>query len=377
MSRGDGREFRRAGVWWIDYSREGRRIRESARTKIRSEAAALRRSRLEALTSGRESTEGRRMTVEAALRAYLENLGMRRGTLAEAQHRTHARRVAEALGTLKLEALTPERIDAYAAERYRSAKLRGTGTLAPAKVNRELAVLRAALRLAHKRDKLGRVPGFTFLREPAPRQAYFDSLAEFEQFASHLAPDLRDVAEAGYLLGWRREELLGLRWEHVALNAEPWPEVRLPRTKNDEARVVPLAGARLQALFERRATCRKVTLADGSTKLAEWVFHRDGEPIGGWRMSDAWRLAIKAAGFPRRTFHDLRRTAARNLVCAGVAEHLAMKITGHKTPSVFRRYAIMGPADLAAALQRSQEHVEGAQAESNVRAYRRPVSEAK
>jgi hypothetical protein len=42
----------------------------------------------------------------------------------------------------------------------------------------------------------------------------------------------------------------------------------------------------------------------------------------------------------------------RNLRRLGVAESLAMKITGHKTASVFRRYDIIEQADLADAAAR-------------------------
>ena len=71
---------------------------------------------------------------------------------------------------------------------------------------------------------------------------------------------------------------------------------------------------------------------------------RYGTPIKSLRR--AWRTACKQAGVPWLLLHDLRRSAVRNLERAGVSRSVAMKLTGHKTENVYRRYAIVAENDL-------------------------------
>jgi len=101
---------------------------------------------------------------------------------------------------------------------------------------------------------------------------------------------------------------------------------------------------------------------DGKTS-DDYVFTRDDDKPGkpGKRVRDfrgAWETACEAAKCPGLPFHDLRRSAARNLRRAGVAEGVIMRIGGWKTRSVFERYAIVSQTDIRdamASLQAKQQ----------------------
>ena len=103
----------------------------------------------------------------------------------------------------------------------------------------------------------------------------------------------------------------------------------------------------LQAVLEaQRAYTREVEKRDN--KIISHVFHRDGKRIRDCYA--AWRSACREAGLEGKIQHDFRRTAVRNNERAGISRSAGMKLTGHLTESVYRRYAIVSEADLREAV---------------------------
>ncbi len=211
-------------------------------------------------------------------------------------------------------------------------------------LNRELTTLKRAFSLAIQAGKLITKPHIPLLQEDNVRTGFFEP-EQYLSVIAHLPTHLRPVITFAYVTGWRiPSEVLRLEWRQIDFAAS---EVRLNpgQTKNREGRVFPFT-PELRALLEAQ---REMTLKLVPTRgIISWVFHRLGRRIT--KFPKSWRDACVAAGCPGRIPHDLRRTAVRNLVRAGGPESVAMKLTGHKTHSVFERYNIVSDGDLREAV---------------------------
>jgi integrase len=227
------------------------------------------------------------------------------------------------------------------ADVLRYANLRLEEKAKAATINRELAALRAAYRLGLDNDTIVAMPRIRLLPENNARQGFADT-KQVATICRHLSPDLADAVQFMFITGWRsRSEVLPLRWAQVDF-AGGFVRLEPGTAKNNEGRAFPLI-PELRALVERRlAITRRCERAQG--RIIAHVFHRSGNPIRSLRR--AWKTACTDAGRPGLLLHDLRRSAVRNVERAGISRSVAMKLTGHKTEAVYRRYAIVAEGDL-------------------------------
>lgn len=213
---------------------------------------------------------------------------------------------------------------------------------ANATVNRELAILKRALRLAVNREPplIDRFPKIDMLPPSPPRKGFLRHAA-YEALKAALPARLVPPFVAAYHIGNRRSELLQVEIQDVEMDAIPQPQFRLygDATKNGEGRVIPVYGEMVEVFRAQIEMTRR------QFPGCPWLFHEEGVPIR--TFYKAWATATKAAGLEGLLFHDLRRTAVRNLIRAKVDRKVAMQITGHKTEVVFNRYNITSEEDLS------------------------------
>lgn len=333
-----GGERKVSRVYWVKYSQNDERVRESTGETDRAKAEKFLSKRLGLVAIGRATGPAiDKTTVGEILDAVIveyETKGRRSIRHAKAKR---SRLLEHFASGFKVVNLTSGRAMEYARDR----KLDGAEN---ATINRELALLKRALVLGERAGRVAARPHIEMLEENNARQGFL-SHAEFERLREALPDDLRDPVSFLYFSGWRVGEMRTLQWRDVDLEGGI-VRLRVEYSKSKQSRVLPLRGE-LAEIIERAHAHR--------TPECPNVFHRDGSPVGLFRKS--WMTACKKAGLGAIIVHDLRRTAVRNLIRAGVPEKVAMGITGHRTRSVFDRYNIVTEDDLATAIERVNDHL--------------------
>jgi integrase len=357
-------------TWWMQYYQHGRQVRESARTASLAVAKRILRQREGDVDKGiTVDPKAGRFTFEEGAEALLNDYRNKRcKTLQNTAYRiwTHLApaRCDCPVGRCvhfrwrRLASITTTQIEAWKAARQRhTIRTRKARTrrqrdgvwleepeqrkaVSAGEINRELATLKRIFSIAKDQGHLYQIPKITMLREGDARRGFFER-EPFEAVRAHLPAPEQAVITFAYLTGWRMQsEILSLEWRQIDWSGR---EVRLDpgTTKNREGRTYPFTDELEQVLRTQWAEHEQLRQAG---RVVPIVFHRNGRPIRTFRRS--WRSACRQAGVPGRILHDFRRTAVRNLERAGVPRSAAMAMVGHKTESIYRRYAIVDAAVL-------------------------------
>jgi integrase len=182
------------------------------------------------------------------------------------------------------------------------------------------------------------------LAEDNVRQGFLEQ-DQYERLLEELPANLKALFVVGYHTGARKNELRRIQWPQVDFESGL---IRLSagQTKTKKARTLPIYGDMRRWLERQRETCPA-----GSV----WVFHgAQNRPVD--NHLNGWPEACERAGVPGLLFHDLRRSAVRNMKRAGIQDKVAMEITGHLTRSIFDRYNIVDVADLESAGKKLEEY---------------------
>ena len=227
-----------------------------------------------------------------------------------------------------------------------------------ATVNREMEVARSLWRMADKnRFDVGEMPDWKALRlkvpSKPPRELSFDEeAAVFE----HLRADVRDVVDFALKSGWRKSEVLGLRWSDVDLIRQE----ASTRIKGGDTVLRPLTRA-------------LTVLIAGQPRVGPFVWtyvcernrdkRRKGEryPLTVTALRKPWTEALSAAGVEAMRFHDLRHTRGTRIVRTTGSLAAAKRALEHKSIATTLRYAHVLDDDLRSALDASESRTTPAQ----------------
>jgi integrase len=343
-TKGQGTVFQdpRSPNYQLSYWNGWRQVRESAHTTDHKEALKTLRRKLSEVSTGKAAGV-ERICIAALLQLVIDDYRRNdKADLRETEQRIH-RLLIPAFGQMRASEFTTKALNDHIAQRKKAGRQNAT-------INRELANLRRAFRLGYKNDPplVNRLPFIQALSEKDNVRQGFLERDKYQLLLDALSDDVKPVFVVGYHLGMRTGELLAIKRSWVELT-DKLIYVNGRATKNGEPKTAPIYGDMLPHL--------KALLAKGQAESPKcvWLFSRDGKLIKNFRAE--WENACTVAGVPGLLFHDLRRTAVRNMLRAGVQEKVAMQISGHKTNSMLWRYNITNERDIQDAGRRIEAYL--------------------
>ena len=330
------------GPWWMKYYRDGRPFYESTGTTEKREALRGLNERLGQVAAGmHQGPRVERTSFEELVAGIRQDYAINKRKSAQRLNE-YIQHLTRHFQRLRASGITTDRIQKYIIGRQEEGAMNGT-------INRELGALKRMFRLAleHTPPKVTRIPHMPKLEEHNVRSGF----ASYEDFLAvrGALPDHGKVAiSIAFWLGLRSGEVLGLKWSQIDLGSARLYLTPI-QTKTEVSRVAYLPPDLLVLLKEAKKRI------EAEYPGCIWVCQWRGERLVS--INRSWKTACRRVGLESLLVHDLRRTAVRNMVRAGIPEKVAMAISGHKTRSVFDRYNIVNEADLEMAAGRLQEYI--------------------
>lgn len=337
---GEGSVYqRRDGRWAASIALDGVRRSYYGRTRreVQIKLATALRAREDGLLVPKAD-----QTVAAYLEQWLTNVAkpsIRPRTFES--YDLNVRRLRPHLGRIRINELTPAAIQAT----YGTLLRRG---LSPRSVCQAHAVLHRALRQAVQWGLIPRNPVDAVSRpRPIRQEIKTLSVSEVQRLFETTKLDRKHalwvvLATTGLRLG----EALGLTWDDVdfkqgkltvrrALQRQRGigPVLVEPKTKLSR-RTVYLAQGSVVALGEHRRVQAQERLIAGPlwNSAHDLVFARpDGRPMEGSNLIRVFHKALKEAGLPKVRIHDLRHTAATQMLERGVHPKVVQEMLGHSS----------------------------------------------
>ncbi len=325
-SYGTGSLVKRGKIWYVSFWIEGKQVQKSSGSTNIQDAKKLRDQILGKKARGEiVVSEAAKVTCGELLDDLLAHYtsGNAKPTTTQVFCWCIEANLRPYFGGVKAAALSTQRLKQYREKR----KADGVGETT---CNRELSILRIALNLGRKCTpaKVVTMPFFPMVLEDNARQGFLND-QQYAKLRDALPDELKPLFVTAYHTGVRLGELLAWEWDQVDWE-QSFITLKASETKTGYSRAVPILDGDMRAWLEW-------SLRESNGRAA--VFHRDGEPIKSFRR--VWIKACEEAGVPDLKFHDLRRTAVRNMRRAGVPQVVRMRITGHRTDSMERRYNIV------------------------------------
>ncbi len=363
-----GSIYRRGKVWWIKYYQNGKPFRESTESSKKMVAAELLKRREGEISQGKiPGINFDRILFDELAEDFIRDYRIN-GRKSIAKAKRSVKHLEKTFKGVSVTRITTALIDKHIERRMQAncnkckkgfydlntCPFCGSDMIeqgrANATINRELSALKRILNIGAEQTppKVDRVPKIRMLKENNVRKGFFEHY-EFLAMRNKLPDYLKSVITFGYKSGWREEEILSLPWDQVD-RYNGCARIEPGDAKNDDARTLyfdseikEVIKAQWQRRRQERIFCPYVFVnLKGTDRI--------------YRFDKAWKTACRKAGVDK-LFHDLRRTAVRNMVRSGISEGVAMKISGHKTRSVFDRYNIVNDADLKNAAKAQESYI--------------------